>query len=441
MSYNFIFFIPLTPFLEKYKNFLVANFEATIWEVADEKEYLQTVPMLENSITFSDDLKKTISYLSLTQSVAKSSTCKNIYFGEGTTPPHILKKLQGLGLDDAWGREYKDDEMKEKVEMFYQGYNDSDIALKPLPQAAEEEGFKLKKIKTFFTEPQKQNQKVRSMLLTENEGDNSNYPVGSAAPKLNIQDNEEGKKKIKLKILNHPLTPRKKFTLNLLNEEQKKGTHFIPLTGDNYFRLRTLTPLEVLDKDRKKRREEYLRLSSFKEKVTAYKKRFEVDEYTDKVLEKSLETILELEEDRSELFVSDSDDLEFLVFFIELYQKKEVAKEVIIKIAAELIQKKYKAYSTFYLISENPSLFYPSEISEEMEKREEGIRLNLKDYDLKIPHFKDETFIERNNEFYYPYYLNNKLLALGVGFFSDPPSLKAQKSTEAFFLILRSLFI
>lgn len=421
--------------------FLVANFEATIWEVANEKEYLQTVPMLENSITFSDDLKKTVNYLTLTQSVAKSSICKNIYFGEGTTPPHLLKKLQGMGLDDAWSREYKDEEMKEKIEMFYQGYNDSEIALKPLGQAEKEEGFKLKKIKTYFTEPQKQNQKVKSMLLTENEGDNSNYAQGASAPKLNTEDSEESKKKIKLKILNHPLAPKKKFNLNLLNENQKKGTHFIPLTGDNFFRLRTLNPLEALDKDRKKRREEYLRLSSFKEKVTAYKKRFEVDEYTDKVLEKSLETILELEEDRSELFASDSDDLEFLVFFIELYQKKEVAKEVIIKIASELILKKNKAYSTFYLITDNPSLFYPKDISEDMVKREEGIRLNFKDYDLKIPHFKDETFTESNNEFYYPYYLNNKLLALGVGFFSDPPSLKAQKSTEAFFLILRSLFI
>lgn len=440
MNYNFIFFIPLSPFLEKYKAFLVNNFEATVWEVADEKEYLQTVPMLENSITFTEDLKKTLSYLVLSQQVVKNSICKNILFNEGTPPPHILKKLQGMGLDDAWNREYEDEEMRDKVEMFYQGYNDSEIDLKPLSQSTEVEGFKLKKIKTYFSEPEKQNQKVKSMLLTENETDNSNYNFVPSSAKLNILEKKESKKN-KLKIINHPLTPKKKFTLNLLNEAQKKGSHFIPLTGDNFYRLRTLTPIAAQEKKRKARREEYLRLSSYKDKVTAYKKRFEVDEYTDNVLEKSLETILELEEDRSELFVIDSGDLEFLVFFIELYQKKEVSKEVIIKIASELMFKKYKAYSVFYTVSEKPSLSFPKEVIEAMIEREENTRLNLKNYDLRIPHFKDETFTQQDNEFYYPYYLNNKLLALGVSFFTDPPDLKAKKTTEAFFLILRSLFI
>lgn len=436
--------MPLSPFLEKFKAFLLESFEATLWEVTDDKEYIQTVPMLDNSITFTDDLKKTLNYLSAAKIVVKQASSKNIFFSEGAPPPHILHKLQSMGLDDAWNKEFEKEEMKEKVEMFYQGYIDSPLALKTTTtQPKEQESLKVKRFESPIPINQNSKQKVEKMLLSSEEEQGSSYNFIASQNKLNILKQEDTpKKKSTLTFLKHPLEIKKKFTLELIHEAAAKGSKFIPVEPDAFYRLKKLEAREDHAKARAKQREELLRREFYQKKIKAFKSRFEIDGYTDAALEKSQETVLELEEERTECMFTDSQDLEFLVFFIELYQKKDISKEVIMKIVSELIFKKNKGYCIFYEVSEKGlTKVFPPEVHELISSKEKLFRSNYNEVDLRIPHFKDETFTELNNEFYYPYYLDNKLFYLGVCFFQEPPERLAQKTTEAYLLILRSLFI
>jgi hypothetical protein len=323
-TYNFIFFMPLSPFLEKFKAFLLENLEATLWEVADDKEYIQTIPMLDNSITFTDDLKQTLNYLTAAKAVVKQASSKNIFFNEGAPPPHILQKLLSMGLDDAWNKEYDKVEMKEKVEMFYQGYIDSPLALKPVTPAKEKESLKVKRFETSLQINQNSKQKVEKMLLSSEEEQGSNYNfIASQNPLKILKQEESPKKKSSLTLLEHPLKARKKFTLELINEAASKGSKFTPFEPDAFYRLKKLEAREDHVKARVKQREELLRREFYQKKISAFKSRSEIDGYTDSALERSQETVLELEEDRSECMLSDSQDLEFLVFFIELFQKNQ----------------------------------------------------------------------------------------------------------------------
>lgn len=120
---NVIFIHPLSEKLRALKEELENNDENLIFEIDALNEYGQVVGVLEHSITFSSDLKKTRIYLDDYAQFVKSKTAKNFLVQENTIAPHIFSKLQSQGLNEVLKEKSDLKSLTHKVDLFFNGFN------------------------------------------------------------------------------------------------------------------------------------------------------------------------------------------------------------------------------------------------------------------------------------------------------------------------------
>jgi hypothetical protein len=97
---NVIFLFPLASVVSELKKQLEEDESYTIYEMDSVGEYNQLIGILEQSVTFSTDMKKTSKYLEDNSKFLKTPNAKNYIINSKTHPLHVIGKLQKLGLDE-----------------------------------------------------------------------------------------------------------------------------------------------------------------------------------------------------------------------------------------------------------------------------------------------------------------------------------------------------
>lgn len=124
---NIIFVYPLTKELSELKDELEKDENLMIYELDSVQEYEQIIGVLEYSVTFSSDIKKTKSYLEQTKKISKSNQSKNYVVMDGEPPPLDKNKLLNLGINEFMLSSAPQKGFVSKINSFYN----------PLEQAAQ----------------------------------------------------------------------------------------------------------------------------------------------------------------------------------------------------------------------------------------------------------------------------------------------------------------
>ena len=120
---NIIFIHPLSQRLKELKDELEKDEENLIFEIDSLNEYGQVIGVLEHSISFSSDLKKTRSYLEDYSQLVKNKESKNILIQENMIAPHIFSKLQALGLNELLKEKTELKSLMHKIDFFFKGFD------------------------------------------------------------------------------------------------------------------------------------------------------------------------------------------------------------------------------------------------------------------------------------------------------------------------------
>jgi hypothetical protein len=116
---NFIFIYPLSDPLKQLKDYLEEDDTNEVYEIDSLKEYGQVVGIMEYSITFSGDTKKTESYLTNFKELVNTDKSCNFLIQGKTQPMHIKGKMKNLGLDHNLDLKTELTDLKELVSEFY----------------------------------------------------------------------------------------------------------------------------------------------------------------------------------------------------------------------------------------------------------------------------------------------------------------------------------
>lgn len=98
---NIIFIYPLSKTLKDLKDEIDKQGEAVLYELDSVNEYAQIIGVVEHSITFSSDIKKTESYLKKCKKLLKKPTNKNYLIQEKNVNPRMFAKYQRAGLNEV----------------------------------------------------------------------------------------------------------------------------------------------------------------------------------------------------------------------------------------------------------------------------------------------------------------------------------------------------
>jgi hypothetical protein len=98
---NIIFLYPISSKLKELKEELEKDETNVVYELDSVNEYGQLIGVMEHSITFSSDMKKTESYLTDCKKFVKNNISKNFIIQNKIMPPHIFTKLQRIGLNEV----------------------------------------------------------------------------------------------------------------------------------------------------------------------------------------------------------------------------------------------------------------------------------------------------------------------------------------------------
>ncbi|MAZ48087.1 MAG: hypothetical protein CME65_05970 [Halobacteriovoraceae bacterium] len=123
---NIIFIHPLSQRLKELKDEIEKDEEILIYEIDSLNEYGQVVGVLEHSISFSSDLKKTRSYLEDYSQLVKNRESRNILIQENAIAPHIFSKLQALGLNEVLKEKIELKSLVHKVDLFFKSFENSE---------------------------------------------------------------------------------------------------------------------------------------------------------------------------------------------------------------------------------------------------------------------------------------------------------------------------
>ncbi|MFT6631949.1 MAG: hypothetical protein ACJAS4_001911 [Bacteriovoracaceae bacterium] len=116
---NIIFLYPISSKLKELKEELEKDEETVVYELDSVNEYGQLIGIMEHSVTFSSDMKKTEGYLTDCKQFVKSKNSKNIVVQNKTMPPHFFTKLQRLGLNEVIQEDVPLKNFLHKVNMFF----------------------------------------------------------------------------------------------------------------------------------------------------------------------------------------------------------------------------------------------------------------------------------------------------------------------------------
>jgi hypothetical protein len=129
MEKNIIFLYPLNEVLNSYKDQLEILNEAAVKAGRDEEyevyeidsldELSQTIPILQELIVFSTDLKKTNTYLDQLKDYTSGPSCLCLMLDSKTIPPHVFNNLQNHGLSEVLKSETPIKTLEFKVERFF----------------------------------------------------------------------------------------------------------------------------------------------------------------------------------------------------------------------------------------------------------------------------------------------------------------------------------
>lgn len=137
---SIVFIHPLAMILFELKEKLEETGEYIIYEMDDLKEYTQTVGILDYSITFSTDLKKTSRYLQENKKFVKQPTSRNVIVSSKKVSPIAVNKLQKFGLDEFLAEDTNLRSLEYKIDMFF----------KPFERKLEKEQMDKQKTTTDF---------------------------------------------------------------------------------------------------------------------------------------------------------------------------------------------------------------------------------------------------------------------------------------------------
>jgi len=120
---NVIFLFPLAPVVTELKKQLEEDETYTIYEMDSVGEYKQLIGILEQSVTFSTDMKKTSRYLQENSQFLKTPNAKNFAINSKTLPPHVIGKLQKFGLDEFLKDNVPSKNLLFKIETFFNQFD------------------------------------------------------------------------------------------------------------------------------------------------------------------------------------------------------------------------------------------------------------------------------------------------------------------------------
>jgi hypothetical protein len=123
-----IFIYPLTDSLEEFKEKLKES-GTEVYEIEDLDEAGQLIPILDDVMVFSSDLKVTKAYLEASKDFTTRSDCFCVYSNKHPLPKHMHLSLQKLGLNKA---------VSENVEEFEDLYKSYEENKKQLTQEAQQ---------------------------------------------------------------------------------------------------------------------------------------------------------------------------------------------------------------------------------------------------------------------------------------------------------------
>lgn len=116
---NIIFIHPLSPLLQKFLKEMEEDDDFMVFEIDALNEYGQIIGVLEQSVTFSSDLKKSRTYLEDFSQFVKNKNSRNYLVQESTMAPHLFSKMQTLGLNELIKESVETKSLKHKINMFF----------------------------------------------------------------------------------------------------------------------------------------------------------------------------------------------------------------------------------------------------------------------------------------------------------------------------------
>lgn len=122
-----VFIYPISEALEEFKEKLKES-ETEVYEITDLNEAAQLIPILDEMMVFSSDLKLTKAYLEACQETTTLSHCFCVYSNKHPLPKHMYLSLQMLGLNKA---------ISENVKEFEDIYKNYQVNKERIAQEAE----------------------------------------------------------------------------------------------------------------------------------------------------------------------------------------------------------------------------------------------------------------------------------------------------------------
>lgn len=119
---NIIFIHPITKTLKDLKDSLEKDENAVIYELDSISEYDQVIGVVNHSITFSSDVKKTEAYLKRCRKINKKPTNKNILVQKKNVPPQMFTKYQRAGLNEVILEGTNIKSLLYKINMFFRPF-------------------------------------------------------------------------------------------------------------------------------------------------------------------------------------------------------------------------------------------------------------------------------------------------------------------------------
>jgi hypothetical protein len=136
---NVIFIYPIVGVLQQLKEQLEEEGSFMVYEMDSLPEYGQLIGIMEHSVTFSSDMKKTSKYLQENKNFVKKNESRNIVVTTTKVPPHLVSKLQGFGLNEVLKEDIPIKSLSYKIEMFFKTYEQKEKGQQMAKQKASDE--------------------------------------------------------------------------------------------------------------------------------------------------------------------------------------------------------------------------------------------------------------------------------------------------------------
>jgi hypothetical protein len=224
---NIIFLYPISSKLKELKEELEKDEETVVYELDSVNEYGQLIGVMEHSVTFSSDMKKTEGYLTDCKQFVKTKNSKNIVVQNKTMSPHIFTKLQRLGLNEVIQEDVPLKNFLHKINMFFVPFEQALI---------KEEEDKNKAVTEQFI--------GRNTLLGEKKtAENYSSEERQRVEKMTTGDENFGdlKSKKKKSSFDHSSLLGGQFNSNFILKSNKSDMSFLKSPFDNMQRKKVAT--------------------------------------------------------------------------------------------------------------------------------------------------------------------------------------------------------